>query len=106
MYTEYKEEHYNIKNKELETICTWFFAARDNCIIIERHDEQNTGKKVFRVEENNEYVFKLLKTKILARGGAVGLCDFMRDIYGRGARSWTETILNYCYYNMREAKTK
>ena len=69
------------------------FMASGNYLIIQDNTIQ-TGqpcKKIVKVEDSNDYVYKVLKTKIKAQGGAKGLYDFF-------VKAYEENFMN-CYAN-------
>lgn len=81
----------------------WTIAWCPGKFIVEKGTGRDFIKKVVNVEDDSEYVYKLMKTKIKARDGAEGLFNFIagwyRDNFGL---SRIETILNYIMDNMRE----
>jgi hypothetical protein len=69
--------------------------------------QKNGEKKWIRVEEGAGFRYKLLKTKILADGGAESLFRFVsdncqpKDLFYCNVKS----LLSYAFDVMREAKT-
>lgn len=84
---------------------TWYFMPVNNLLLVEKDTGDTWRKKAVRVEDCNEYTYKLLKTKIKAIGGAAGLHEFMKKcIEDKFGESLVNTILNYSFDTMREAK--
>lgn len=67
-------------------------------ILFERDDES----KVVSVQEDSEFTYKLLKTKIRAIGGATGLMDYFASCYGTDYDLWSSTPKHICDYAIDE----
>ena len=79
-------------------------AARDNMLIIQDNNKSGSIKKAYRVEDNREFTYKVMKTKIKASGGAAGLYAFLkRNIEDRFAEIWTYNCIKAILENCREA---
>lgn len=101
---EIQETTYNTETKQIDKIADWSVVPCRNSIIIQKitpnTKKGDVIKKVIKVEETDEFVFKALKTKIKAIGGAEGLVDWMikdRDLFQ--CRIWK--LLNYAYDEMK-----
>lgn len=109
MMKQYVVNEFNINVNTMETtlVAEWTVVPaglHNDRIIIQRiaadqkHDD--IIKKVIKVEDNSEFVYKALKTKIKAIGGAEGLVDWMikdDDVF----RCRIIKLLNYAWSNMR-----
>lgn len=77
----------------------WYIVTQSNLIGVQR----NGIKKWVRVEDDTTYTYKLMKTKIKAAGGAVGLYKYLvRCINDDFALCNVEKVLNYIFFEMRE----
>ena len=64
---------------------------------------RNGITKTVRIIENGEFCYKLLKTKILARGGAVGLFKWADNyLYNGFCECLVYKVLNYIIDTMAE----
>lgn len=74
---------------------------------IRTHKGQSTTKTV-RVEESEDFVYSVLKTKIKARGGAEGLQKFLeeRQTWQDFGAAWNRCIYTAIFNTVKEARTK
>lgn len=104
---EYHENSYNIETKQRVKVAEWSVVPsglHNNSIIIQKitpnYQRGDVIKKVIKVEECDEFVFKALKTKIKAIGGAEGLVDWMiKDVGTFECR--IRQLLNYAWDEMK-----
>ena len=104
---ELTQTDYDLQKKKQYKVADWTAVTsglhNDKIIIQKIPADYKPGmqiKKVFRVENDSEYTFKAMKTKIKANGGADGLLDFMikenDTFYCR-----IINLLNYAWDEMR-----
>lgn len=106
-FYEYTETTWDVEKNMPVPVCKWTFAASGNShLIIERETPDGQWKKkVFKVRDADEYTYQLLKTRINARDGAKGLYDFMKRSFDENfATVFPLRVLNYCFFQMKEAK--
>ena len=104
---ELTENTIDINTKEITKVADWTVVPaglHNNKIIIQKitpHTKNGDSiKKVIKVEDCDGYVFKVLKTKIKAIGGAEGLVDWMikdQDLFECRIRQ----LLNYAWDKMK-----
>lgn len=82
----------------------WTFVSYPGLLGIQKDlPDGRFRKKFVRVEDDSEYSYKLMKTKIKAAGGAEGLYDLMvRCIDKHLGECLVEKILEYAFNEMRE----
>lgn len=102
--TTWTEDHFDTNTRKFYTAAVWSFCAvpEYGIMIIEK---AGAGKKNIRVDDNAEFVYKIMKTKINAKGGAAGLFEFLtRCAEEKESIFWIETVLNRAWDDVREAK--
>ena len=77
---------------------SYTFWAEGDWMFVE-HDGKIQSKKIV---DSSEFVYKLLKTKILARDGAKGLCDWMKKCIANNFElNFVEIILFWIAFGKR-----
>ena len=104
---EYQETTFDMNTRQNIKVADWSVIAgglHNNKIIIQKitpnYQRGDIIKKVINVEECDEFVFKALKTKIKAIGGAEGLVNWMvknADTFECRIRQ----LLNYAWDEMK-----
>ena len=103
----FKETAWDRESNTIIHVADWVVMPtmlHNDKIIIEKITPTRTKDdiihKVFKVEECDDYVVKVLKTKIKAIGGANGLVDWMikdKDVF----ECMIRRILNYAWDKMK-----
>ena len=104
---EYHETTFDMNTRQSIKVADWSVVPsglHNNSIIIQKitpnYQRGDVIKKVIKVEECDEFVFKALKTKIKAIGGAEGLVDWMiKDVDTFDCR--IRQLLNYAWDEMK-----
>lgn len=98
----FEEFSFNLETRKRTKVADWkvFPADGDNGRVI---IQKQSATKVFRVDDDCEFVFKALKTKIKAIGGAAGLVNWMiQDKDFMSCR--IVNLLNFAWDTMKVAK--
>lgn len=108
-YSEYTTEFNETGEHERVKVADWSIVPLDGKMIVERIPANYTGgesvKKIIRVDEDIEFVFKLQKTKIRAAGGASGLVAWMtKRVEQNFAICFVEKILHWTWNEMKEVR--
>ena len=99
----YQERQYNMQAREFEKVADWTFAVYpgDNeHLTVSR----NGVVKTVRVEDCSEFVYSLKCTKVLARGGASGLFEFIdKELYNDEFTCFAWKVLRHCFFDCKAA---
>lgn len=100
----YDEYMINMETRQRELVAKWGFMVYpgdNNHLSVSR----NGIVKTVYVEESTEFVFKLLKTKIKAIGGASGIFNQLDNwLYEDFCNSFAWKVLRHCFYDCKEAE--
>lgn len=83
---------------------TFRAVAAGPVLIVEKEDAAGRfEKKVIKVENDLSIVYKLMKTKIKAAGGAAGLLAFLkeRETFSDFGGCWNSQIYNWIFNSMK-----
>lgn len=106
---EFSEYTINMETRERVKVADWAVlpaGLHNDKIIVEKiTPARKSGdiiKKVFKVEDTDGYIYKLLKTKINAQGGANGLVDWMLECQRENiGDTFVRRVLNYAWDEMK-----
>lgn len=104
---EYQENTYDMDTRQRRKVADWTVVQGGlHTIIVEKITPQyhrgDIIKKVIKVENCDDFVVKLLKTKIKAIGGAEGLIDWMQRCKDENIMtSMVERVLNFAWDEMK-----
>lgn len=108
-YITFTETTWNSAENRREEVAKWTLATHPgaNYIIFQRETADTKPgdkiKKVIRVEPDNDFVVKLLKTRINAKGGAAGLYEFLwKCIDENFCLTWVYTTCNHAWFTCKE----
>lgn len=79
----FNKAFYNLEGKTFQSVKLGFDFENEKLTI---------NGKLFKVEKNNEYIYKIMKTKIKAINGIRGLYEFIKEANSPGAYN------NNCIY--------
>lgn len=103
MTRRYEETTYNREEKQIEHIADWSFTVypEDNYHITV---SRNGVVKTVKVITDSEFVYKLQKTQIKARGGAKGLFEFIdKALFEDFMASLAWKVLRHCFFDCKAA---
>jgi len=100
----YEETRINLKTMEREHVANWSFTVYpgDNTHLTVCRDRI---VKTVEVRESNEFVFRLLKTRIEAIGGANGIFKYIdNELFREASACFAWQVLKHCFFECRRAK--
>ena len=105
---EYTETTYNMEKRQIEKVADWAVVPtmNNNSIIVQKITPQykkgDVIKKVFKVENCDDFVYKVMKTKIKAIGGAEGFVDWMQKCKDENIMTcYVTNALNFAWDKMK-----
>lgn len=103
MTRRYEETTYNRETKQFEHVADWSFTVYpgDNKHITVSRDGV---VKTVRVVTDSDFVYKLQKAHVRAKGGATELFDFIdKALYEKFMDTMAWKVLKHCFFDCKAA---